>query len=111
MVEVEKGNKAKLEVQLTEDALNPYGNAHGGLIFGLGDTAMGIVASSTGKLAVTMSSSINYLRPSKGKRLVAEAEIVKDGKNTCYLKCSFYDDDKNLTAVMDASYYYLDKEN
>ena len=58
VVEVEKGKRTKLEVELTEDVLNPYGFAHGGLIFGLGDTAMGITAHSMGRSPVTLSSSI-----------------------------------------------------
>jgi acyl-CoA thioesterase len=108
VVEVDKGKQTILEVKLTEDALNPYGFAHGGLIFGLGDTAMGITVRSTGRNAVTLTSSITYLRPSLGNTLRAEAEMIKDGKHTSYLKCNFYDEEEKLTASMDASYYYTD---
>ncbi len=108
VVEVDKGKQTILEVKLTEDALNPYGFAHGGLIFGLGDTAMGITARSTGRNAVTLNSNITYLRPTVGKTLKAEAEMIKNGKKTCYLRCNFYDEKNNLTAIMDASYYYTD---
>lgn len=106
--EVIKKEKVVLEADITENALNPYGFAHGGFIFGLGDTAMGIAARSTGRNAVTLSSSITYLRPSTGKKLKAIAELVKDGKKTCYLKCNFYNEEEKLTASMDASYYYVD---
>lgn len=107
VLEVEKGKSTTMEVDLTEDALNPYGFAHGGLIFGLGDTAMGITARSSGRNAVTLSSSISYLRPTVGSKLKAVAEIVKDGKQTCFLRCNFYDENEKLTATMDASYYYV----
>ncbi len=106
--EVEKEKKTVLSVELKEEALNPYGFAHGGLIFGLGDTAMGITARSTGRNAVTLNSTITYLRPTVGKTLKAEAEMIKNGKKTCYLRCNFYDEKNNLTAIMDASYYYTD---
>ena len=33
-----------IKVNITPNSLNPYGSAHGGLIFGLGDTVMGIIA-------------------------------------------------------------------
>lgn len=107
VVSIEKEKRVVLEANLTENSLNPYGFAHGGLIFGLGDTAMGIAARSFGRNAVTQNSSITYLRPSTGKKLRAEAEIIKAGKATCYLRCNFYDDDNKLTATMDASYFYI----
>ena len=107
VVEIEKGKKVTMKVELAEDSMNPYGFAHGGLIFGLGDTAMGVAARSTGRNAVTLSSNISYLKPSMGKVLRAEAEIVKSGKTTCYLRCNFYDEENALTATMDANYYYI----
>ena len=110
VVEVERGVKIVMEASLTEDFLNPYGFAHGGFIFGLGDTAMGVLSKSTDKDAVTLSSTISYLRPTVGTRVKAVAEIVKDGKKTCYLKCNIYDDKDRLTAVMDANYYYIEEE-
>lgn len=107
VVEIEKGHKAVIKVSLTEKSLNPYGFAHGGLIFGLGDTAMGLAARSTGRNAVTLSANISYLKPSMGKKLVAVAEIIKSGKTTCYLRCDFFDEKKSLTATMDANYYFV----
>ncbi len=105
---VEKGKKAVLTIELREESLNPYGFAHGGLIFGLGDTAMGILSRSSGRKAVTLNSTINYLRPVVGKILRAEAEMIKDGKKTCLLRCNFYDENNKLTATMDGNYCYID---
>ena len=93
---------------IREESLNPYGFAHGGLIFGLGDTAMGILSRSSGRKAVTLNSTINYLRPVVGKILRAEAEMIKDGKKTCLLRCNFYDENNKLTATMDGNYCYID---
>ena len=106
VISFEKGKSAVLEAKLTKESLNPFGFAHGGIIFGLGDTAMGVAVISSGRNAVTLTSSITYLKPSKGSTLRAEAEMVKDGKQVCYLKCNFYDENDILTASMDASYYY-----
>ena len=108
IVEVQNGQKAILKVALVEETLNPYKFAHGGLIFSLGDTAMGVVARSTGKKAVTLNCSIHYLRPTVGNELTAIAEMIKDGKKTCYLRCNFYDDDNKLTATMDGNYFYVE---
>ena len=68
---------------------------------------MGIAAASTGRTAVTLSATINYLKPSTGKYLIAEAEIIRSGKTTCYLRTNIYNDKENLVATMDSNYYYV----
>ena len=108
VVDIALGESAILKADITEESLNPYGIVHGGLIFGLGDTAMGIVAKSTGRSAVTLSSNISYLKPSTGEYLIAKASMIKNGKTTCFLRCDFYDEKDQLTATMDGSYYYID---
>ena len=110
LIELEDGIKAVGEAELRDESLNPYGYAHGGFIFGLGDTAMGLVAKSTGKTPVTLNSSITYLKPTKGKKLKVVAEMIKDGKKTCFLRCNFYNEKEQLTATMDGNYYYIDEE-
>ena len=108
IVDIVVGESAILKATITDNSLNPYGIIHGGLIFGLGDTAMGVVAKSTGRSAVTISSSINYLKPSIGEYLIAKASMIKNGKTTCYLRCDFYDMKDQLVATMDGNYYYID---
>jgi acyl-CoA thioesterase len=107
VIEVIEGKKAILKGIITETSNNPYNIAHGGFIFGLGDTAMGVAASSTGKNAVTLSATINYLKPSTGKYLIAEAEVIKSGKKTCYLQTNIYNDNEELVATMDSNYCYV----
>lgn len=107
VVEVIEGKKAILKGLITETSNNPYNIAHGGFVFGLGDTAMGIAAASTGRTAVTLSATINYLKPSTGKYLIAEAEIIRSGKTTCYLRTNIYNDKENLVATMDSNYFYV----
>ena len=108
LVETKDLESATLKVKLTEDGINPYGVAHGGLIFGLGDTAMGVLAMTTGKKAVTLNSTINYLKPAIGEYLFAKAELIKNGKTTCYLRCDLYNDKDVLVATMDGNYYFID---
>jgi len=108
LVESDNKEKAILKVKLSEEGINPYGVAHGGLIFGLGDTAMGLVAMNTGRSAVTLNSTINYLKPAIGEYLFAKAELIKNGKTTCYLRCDLYNDKDVLVATMDGNYYFID---
>lgn len=100
-------NEVILKAELTKNSLNPYGIAHGGLIFTLGDTAMGIASRMTGRESVTLSSNVTYLKPGKGTYLIAKGKIIKDGKATCYLKADIYNDKDDLVATMDANYFYI----
>ena len=96
-----------VRVDIDEHSLNPYGMVHGGIIFGLGDNVMGLVASAAGKNAVTLNATINYLKPGKGEYLIGKAKIMKRGKNTCYVQSSIYDDKETLIATMDGTYFYI----
>lgn len=107
VIEIEEGKKAVLKGIITDTSNNPYNIVHGGFIFGLGDTAMGVAAASNGISAVTLSATINYLKPAKGEFLIAEAEVIKSGKTTCYLRANIYNDKKELVASMDSNYYYV----
>ena len=53
----------RMYVELTEESINPNGTAHGGLMFGLADTTMGVLARTTGRNVVTINAQIDYLRP------------------------------------------------
>ncbi len=93
---------------ITKDSLNPYGIVHGGLIFALGDTVMGIHARTTGRNGITLDANINFLKPGKGKYLIAKSKIIKSGKTTCVLSADIYDDKDNLIAIMTSTYYYIE---
>lgn len=97
-----------LRAKLNKNSLNPYGFAHGGLIFGLGDTAMGILAKTTGRSAVTLNANISYLRPIKGKTMTAKATMLKNGKSIVYLKADIFNENNELSAVMDSNYFYVE---
>lgn len=96
-----------VRADLTENSLNPYKIAHGGIIFGLGDVVMGMLARTTGSKAVTLSANINYLKPGTGSYLTAKAEMIKKGNTTCVLRANIYNDKEELIATMDSNYYLM----
>ena len=108
ITDIDEGNSATMKGMITEKSINPYNIAHGGFIFGLGDTVMGVVAASTGRQAVTLSANINYLKKAKGKFLIAKAEIIKQGKTTCYVQTNIYNDKDELVATMDSNYFFVE---
>lgn len=96
-----------IRADLTKNSNNPYGFAHGGLIFGLTDTVMGMLAAINGRQAVTIDSNISYLQPGSGKYLLAKAEVIKDGKKICFLSSKVYNDKEELIATATSTYYYV----
>ena len=98
---------SKVKMNISENSLNPYGIVHGGLIFSMGDTVMGITIRSTGRDAVTLDGTINYLKPGKGKYLIATSEVIKVGKTTSVLMANIYNDKNELIAIMSATYYFI----
>ncbi len=103
-----KDSYAKMSALINENSLNPNGTVHGGLIFGLADSVMGIAARTTGHNVVTIDSSINYLHPGKGSKLIAETEKIKVGKKTAVYRCNIYDEKDNLIAIATGTYYFID---
>jgi acyl-CoA thioesterase len=67
----------RVSIVVAESMLNFHGTTHGGIVFGLADIAFAAAGNSHGQVAVALSMTINYLRPSKvGDHLVAEAKEV-----------------------------------
>ena len=91
VIEITEGG-AVAELDLTPQTLNPLGNAHGGAIFTLCDSAAGSAAASRGRIAVTLSGVINYLRPGiAGKTLRAAATEIKAGRSTAVYNVDVFD--------------------
>lgn len=66
---------ARVALELGTNMVNFHGIGHGGAIFTLADTALGLASNSHGDPAVALTVTINYLAPARpGDRLVATAE-------------------------------------
>ncbi len=101
-------NYAKLEAEITDISMNPNGTVHGGLLFGLADTAMGIAACTNGRNVCTLNSQIDYLRPGLKGKLIAIAEKIKVGKTVSVYRCNIYDDKDKHIASCTGTYYFID---
>ena len=101
-------NEVIIRADITENSMNPYGMAHGGFIFGLGDTLMGMLAATVNKKALTLNANISYLAPGTGKYLIAKGEIVKKGKTISLVRANIYNDQKKLISTMESTYYYFE---
>lgn len=69
---------ARGELRAGPSSVNPHGTIHGGAIAALADTVAGCCACSRGDSCVTVSSSMEFLRPARGD-LFCEAVPKKLG--------------------------------
>lgn len=76
---------AKCSMLMEEHHMNAVGAVMGGVYFTLADFAFAVATNWEGEKVVSLNSTITYLEPAKGEKLIAEACCVKEGKKTnCY---------------------------
>ena len=86
---------------LPERHANPMGTLHGGVLCDLTDGAMGMAFASTladGESFTTLELKINYLKPVWRAHLVANARVVKRGRDVGLIECDVLDQDGALVA-------------
>jgi len=78
--------KATVSMELAEQMLNGHGNAHGGFIFSVADSAFAFACNTYNQRAVAYQVSITYVAPGRaGDRLTATArEVYRAGRNGIY---------------------------
>ena len=85
-------------MSLDEHHYNAVGSVMGGAIFTLADFAFAVASNWNKKPCVSLTAQITYLGRAKGKKLIAEAEKVKEGRTTCYYLIEVADELGNKVA-------------
>ena len=97
---VEPG-RAVFEMEADERHHNPMGTLHGGVYCDLADAAMGYAYAATlgeGETFTTVELKINFFRPVRQGKLIAEARVVRAGANLGYVECDVKDGEGKLMA-------------
>jgi len=105
-VESVEPGEASVRMDCDQRHHNVFGYTHGGAIFTLADTAVGLAHVATlmdEETGTTVESKINYLRPALGGRLRAQARCVKRGQNLSFFECDVFDDRERLIARANAT--------
>lgn len=89
---------ARCVMSLDEHHYNAVGSVMGGAIFTLADFAFAVASNWNKKPCVSLTAQITYLGRAKGKKLIAEAEKVKEGTTTCYYLIEVADELGNKVA-------------
>ena len=108
LVDVDDGY-AVVRVKLTQQGMNPYQIAHGGLTFSLCDVACGVAARTCGRSTVSQDASIYFLKPGRDTEyLTATGRVIKPGRKTAVCECEVRADDGTLIAKSTVSSFYLE---
>ena len=98
-VQVATPEFARVIMPISEHHKNGMGVAHGGAIFALADVAFGAAANAgrtTG--VVSLTSSIEFLRPGRVSPLVGEASVVRAGNHVLSYDVRILDGEGALVA-------------
>ncbi|MGD9763183.1 MAG: PaaI family thioesterase [Candidatus Binatia bacterium] len=78
---------AKLAIESRRELLNPAGVLHGGVTFGLADTAVAVALLAIyehDNALLTIEMNINYLEPISGGAITAEAFVLRHSRRSAY---------------------------
>ncbi|MDN2566555.1 PaaI family thioesterase [Aquibium sp. A9E412] len=93
---------AELALALRADHRQQHGYVHGGVISYLADSALAYAGGSVLGDSLTLEFKINYLRPGRGRRLVARARVTGSGRSQAVCHCDVFavdDDGETLCAT------------
>ena len=92
--------KAVLSVKVLPEFTNSFGTAHGGLIMSIMDVALCTAARSPHAVSIgviTIDLSLQGIGVGKAK-LIAEARVLKPGRNTVFTEGEIRNEDGSLVA-------------
>lgn len=90
---------ARCKLNITPEHLNAHGNVMGGVIFTLADYTFGVASNSGYHDAVTVDAHIVYLNPARGKTLISDAHLIREGKTICVYRIDITDESGQNIAV------------
>lgn len=99
---------ARVEMTIDEQILNVHGFVHGGALYSLADTAAGAASFATGRDSVTLTGTINYIKPGKGGKLIGIATEISHGRTTGVYEVFIYNDDQVLLSRATFTMFFLD---
>ena len=92
---------ARLSLPIEPPLTNSLGTAHGGVIVSLLDVALCTAArtlhpESTGVITIDLSTS--FVGGANGKKLIAEARVLRDGRSMSFVEAEAKNEDGSLVA-------------
>ena len=112
---VEPG-KVEIALPYRSDLTQQHGYMHAGIITTIADTACGYAAYTlmpAGSEVLSVEFKVNLLRPAKGERFAAVANVLKPGRTLTVVRADVFgiseSDERELIATMLATMICLQK--
>ncbi len=107
---IEEGGRAELSFYpKKENFANGKGIMHGGGLYALADSAMGVACYSLGKPVVSLDLSLNYLAAVQVDcRILAKAAVVHNGRKTMVCTCDFYDENGRHLGYAKGTFFVIE---
>ena len=109
VTEVRQGY-AKVEMIIDEQILNIHGFVHGGALFSLADTVAGAASFATDRDSVTLTGTINYIKPGRGGKLIGIAQEISRGRTTGVYEVFIFNDRNTLLSRATFTMFFLDSD-
>ncbi len=106
LLEVWPGH-SKITLEITEGALNLYGNLHGGFIFTLCDITSGMAAYAYEYANVTQHGNIDFLKGISSGQIFVEANAIHKGRRSVVNRVEVTSSDGVLLAAGSFTMYLL----
>ena len=91
VVEASRGH-AVCEFDITPGHRNETGGVMGGAIFTVADLAFAVASNVGEPVTVSVSSSIEFMSAAKGEKLIATADVDKNGRTLGFYNCLVTDE-------------------
>jgi len=111
-VRLEEGEGfCKLQMTIRKEMCNGFGIAHGGISYSLADSALAFASNSHGQHAVSIETSISYLKPlAEGDTIIATAKKISLGKSIAVYEVWIEKPNSELVALFKGTVYRKPKE-
>jgi uncharacterized protein (TIGR00369 family) len=93
---------ARMRLTVNPMWANPNGVLHGGVVYTLIDYSMGGAVQNSlpaGEYCTSISVSVNYLAPVREGTLIADTEVVRQGRNIAFVESKVRDDGGKIIAT------------
>lgn len=97
-----------LHVQPT--SRNPHGTVHGGCLYTLADTVAGSTACAHGASCVTVSGTLEFLRPAAGAHIRCVATPKKEGHTLSVMQVVLTNDSDVVVATGTFTFFLSERE-
>ena len=101
---------SRLTFTVQDTMRNPHGTLHGGVIALALDTCMGALLRAALGPSVTVSMTVNYIRPVKDGEVRCEARFLQSGKTVSHAEARMTDAEGKPVAAVVASWHPLSED-